>query len=59
MQNINEILEEGEKIYPIDKDCDDRIDRIYKMDNWAETFYNIKKGKMRQRFIELTKNCEY
>ena len=43
MQNINEILEEGEKIYPIDKDCDDRIDRIYKMDNWAETFYNKKR----------------
>ena len=56
---INEILEKGENIYPYNEDCDQRLDRIYKMDNWAETFYHIKKGKMKQRFIELTKSSEY
>ena len=56
---LNEILEKGENIYPYNEDCDQRLDRIYKMDNWAETFYHIKKGKMKQRFIELTKSSEY
>ena len=56
---INEILEKGENMYPYNEDCDQRLDRIYKMDNWAETFYHIKKGKMKQRFIELTKSSEY
>ena len=56
---INEILEKGENIYPYNANCDQRLDRIYKMDNWAETFYHIKKGKMRQRFIELVKSSEY
>ena len=42
---INEILEKGENIYPYNANCDQRLDRIYKMDNWAETFYHIKKVK--------------
>ena len=56
---INEILEKGENIYPYNEHCDQRLDRIYRMDNWAEAFYHIKKGKMKQRFIELTKSSEY
>ena len=56
---INDTLEKGENIYPYNEECDKRLNRIYKMDNWAETFYHIKKGKMKQRFIELTRISEY
>jgi hypothetical protein len=56
---INDTLEKGENIYPYNEECDKKLDRIYKMDNWAETFYHIKKGKMKQRFIELTRISEY
>ena len=62
MQNliqINNILEEGEKLYPINEHCDERLEKIYKIENWYETIYNLKKGKLKERFIELMKKSEY
>ena len=59
MQINDDILKKGENIYPYNEECEQKLNRIYKIDNWAETFYHIKKGKMKQRFIELTKNSEY
>ena len=41
---INKILEEGEKLYPINKYCDERLEELYEIHNWYESFYNIKKG---------------
>ena len=62
MQNsiqINKILEDGEKIYPINKYCDERLEELYEINNWYESFYNIKKGLLKNRFIELMKKSEY
>jgi len=60
MEDINDkILEEGREIYPINEACDERIDNIYKIGNWFEVFYTIKKGKMKERFIQQMKNSEY
>ena len=60
MEKANEkIFEEGRKIYPVNKACDERIDNIYKIENWLDVFYTIKKGKMKQRFIQQMKNSEY
>ena len=58
-ENNDNILEEGRKIYPINIACDERIDNIYKIGNWLEVFYTIKKGKMKERFIQQMKNSEY
>ena len=52
-------MEQGRKIYPINQICDNRIDKIYKIENWLEVFYTIKKGKMKDRFIQQMKNSEY
>ena len=57
--DIKQILELGRKIYPINLNCDNKLDNIYKIDNWGETFYHIKSGKLKERFIELTKKSEY
>ena len=62
MNSRNKIFEEGENIFPIDensKKTEEKCDKLYKIDNWAETFYHLKVGKSRERFIELIKNSEY
>lgn len=57
----NEIFEEGEKIYPISHSdiCDQKCSELYTIENWAETFYNLKEGKSKERFIEIIKKSEY
>ena len=62
MNNMNKIFEEGENIFPIDensKKTEEKCDKLYKIDNWAEIFYHLKVGKSRERFIELIKKSEY
>ena len=59
MENDYEILEKGKKLYPINENCDLRLDNIYTIDNWSEVFYHVKKGKMLERFIYLTQHSEY
>ena len=56
---MNKIFEEGRKLYPINTACDVRLDGIYKIENWDKVFYNIKKGKMKERFIQQMKKSEY
>ena len=56
------IYEEGEKLYPISnksKKTDEKCDKLYTIENWAELFYHLKEGKSKERFIEITKNSEY
>ena len=57
----NEIFEEGEKIYPISHSdiCDQKCRELYTIENWAETFYNLKEGKSKERFIKKIKKSEY
>ena len=57
--NEKEIFEQGKKIYPINNDCDERLDDNYQIENWYETFYHLKKGKLYQRFVEITKKSCY
>ena len=56
---MENIFEEGRQIYPINIAFDKRMDEIYKIEKWDEVFYNIKKGKMKERFIEKIKKSEY
>ena len=56
------IYEKGEKLYPISdesKETDERCNKLYTIENWAELFYHLKEGKSKERFIELVKNSEY
>ena len=53
------IFEEGEKLYPISKECDDKCNKNYTIKNWADIFYNLKEGKFKQRFIDIIKKSEY
>ena len=53
------ILEKGEKLYPISKTSDEKCANLYKIENWAETFYHLKEGKSKDRYIELIKKTEY
>ena len=61
-EEIEKILEKGEKFYPITEESektDEKCDKIYTIDNWAEVFYHIKEGESKKRFIELMNNYEY
>ena len=56
------IYKKGEKLYPISdesKETDERCNKLYTIENWAELFYHLKEGKSKERFIELVKNSEY
>ena len=58
----NLILEMGENIYPISeesKTCDEKCEKLYKIENWAEMLYHLKEGKSKERFIELMNKSEY
>ena len=62
MNQIKNIYEEGEGIFPINEDSqktDKECDNLYNIENWAETIYHLKTGKSKERFIELLKNYEY
>ena len=52
----NSIYKEGEDLYPINEQIDDKLSKLYILENWAEVFYHLKEGKLKQRFIEKTKN---
>ena len=55
----NEIFVKGENLYPISKKCDDRCAKEYTIKNWAETFYHLKEGKSKIRYIELMMKSEH
>ena len=57
--NENEIFEQGKNIYPINQYCDEKLNNTYKIENWYEAFYHLKKGKLYQRFVEITKKSCY
>ena len=55
----DKILEKDPKIYPINLSFEGAMNKIYIIGDWFDIFYTIKKGKMKQRFIEQMKNSEY
>ena len=61
MNNIisENILEEAESLFPISNDCDKKCNELHSIKNWDEIFYNIKTGKLREKFIEIIKTSEY
>ena len=56
--NVQNILEQGEKIYKISEVSDKRCLELNPIDNWAEVFYNVKKDIFRKRYIELMSRTE-
>ena len=58
-QELEKIFMEGEKIFPINPTSDEKCKELYPINNWAEMFYNLKKGKSKQKFQELISKSEY
>ena len=49
-EEIQQILEKGEKFYPISvnsQKTDDRCANLYSIENWSEVFYHLKEGESR------------
>ena len=61
MKNIipENILEEGNNLFPIKKYSDKRCNELHPISNWGEVFYNIKTGKIKEKYLEIIKRSEY
>ena len=57
--SLEDIIEEGEKIYPISEESDRKSMDIIKITNWIDIFYNKKQEKTKQRFNELVSKSEH
>ena len=57
--SVEDIIKEGENIYPISEESDRKSFDINRIKNWSEIFYNIKQEKTRKRFNELMSKSEY
>ena len=57
--SLEDIIGEGEKIYPISEESDRKSIDIVKIINWVDIFYNIKQKKTKQRFNELVSKSEH
>ncbi|WP_413853542.1 hypothetical protein, partial [Candidatus Ruminimicrobium bovinum] len=56
--NVQNILEQGEKIYKISEVSDKKCLELNPIDNWVEVFYNVKQDIFRKRYIELMSRTE-
>ena len=55
-----QIFEEGENIFlPINKESDEKCYRLNNINNWAESFYNLKSGVILQRYRQIMSKTEY
>ena len=57
--NLEDIFEKGEQLYPLSKQSDEKCKELHYVSNWAELFYTIKTGKSKERYIEILKKSEY
>ena len=57
--SLEDIIKEGETIYPISEESDRKSLEINRINNWIKMFYNKKKEKTRQKFNELVSKSEY
>ena len=54
------VLIKGEKLFlPYDKKIDENCYALNKIDNWAESFYNLKSGIILEKFKELISKTEF
>ena len=57
--SFEDIIKEGENIYPISEESDRKSLEINEIKNWAEMFYNIKQEKSKAKFNEILKKSQY
>ena len=58
----NKILELENEIYPVcqgSKTCDEEVEKLYTIKNWAEMFYHAKTKIIKDRFLKLISLSEY
>ena len=54
------IMKEGENMFlPYDEKIDEKCYKINKIENWADSFYNLKKGIILEKYKELISKTEY
>ena len=54
------IIKEGENLFlPYDEKIDEKCYNINKIENWAEKFYNLKKGIILEKYKELISKTEF
>ena len=60
--NIEEIEKESLEIYPEgeeSKECDKKLNEIYKIKNWGEMFYHGKTKILKERFLSIISKSEH
>ena len=57
--SFEDIIKEGESIYPISEEAEKKSFEFNKVNNWLDVFYNIKKEKTKQKFNELVSKSEH
>lgn len=57
--SFEDIIKQGENIYPISEEADRKSLEINRINNWVEIFYNIKQEKLKSKFIELIQKSQY
>ena len=59
IKNHDEILRQGENIFlPIDEKLDVKCYKINNIENWADCFYNLKKGIILERYKQIISKTE-
>jgi hypothetical protein len=51
---LEDIIKEGENIYPVSEESDRKSLEINRIKNWAETFYNIKQEKSKKKIYRIS-----
>ena len=60
--NIDEILKKQKSIYPTCIESikyDQKVDNLYKIENWSEMFYGSKTELVKERFLKIISISEY
>ena len=54
------IIKEGENLFlPYDEKIDEKCYKINKIENWADSFYNLKKGIILEKYKELISKTNF
>ena len=57
--NYEEILRQGENMFlPINEKQDEKCYKINNIENWADCFYNLKKGMILERYNQIMSKSE-
>ena len=59
-KTIDDPIQEGENLFlPYDEKIDEECYNLNKIDNWVDTFYNLKTGIILEKYKELLSKSEY